>query len=235
MGRGSKQQQSKQEVLRVWEMLDANDSARRAYKRVLARPTLLELAKNLMCLLLWLETAMGVKGVLQQVSAMEMSGDPKLSLLTKEADGLYSYLVLDGHDDALPEPLVCDIPTIVSICGGCRLVDFRFFKFHKELVARGVAVIRDTVAALVFNDDLHAMLRRFEDDVDSSSVNAATPRPAPAPELMEFFVPVSRTPPEDSRTVFLAFSETKSKGGKPHGITAQDIIHHFERYVCVFN
>ncbi|XP_066344628.1 uncharacterized protein [Miscanthus floridulus] len=218
---GGSKQSSNKEILRVWEMLDANDRARRAYKRVLARPTMLEVAKNVICILLWLETTMGIK-VLQQVSVMEMSRDPKLSLLIKEADGLYSYL-LDGHD-ALPEPLVCNIPTIVSLCGGGRLVDFRFFKFHKDLVARGVAMIRETVGALVFNEDLHAMLRRFEDDVDSS---VATPKPAPAPELTELFVPVSTTPPEDSRTVFLAFSV--SKGGEPHGISSKDIIDHYER------
>jgi hypothetical protein len=64
---------------------------------------MLEVARNVICLLLWLETTMGIK-VLQEVSVMEMSRDPKLSLLIKEVDGLYSYL-LDGHD-ALPEPLV---------------------------------------------------------------------------------------------------------------------------------
>jgi hypothetical protein len=91
-------------------------------------------------------------------------------------------------------------------------------------------MIRDTVGALVFNEDLHAMLYRFEDDVDSS-VTTPKPKPAPAPELTELFVPMSTTPPEDSRTVFLAFSV--SEGGKPHGITSQDIVDHYKRYVLM--
>ncbi|EES11704.1 hypothetical protein BDA96_06G303600 [Sorghum bicolor] len=234
-GSSSSKPTNNNKVLRVWEMLDANDRARMAYKRLLARPTMLEVAKNVICLLLWMETTIGVK-VLQQVLEEMMSRDDdddpcnkqqkhyQLALLIKEADGLYSYL-LDEPDDALPEPLVCNIPTIVSLCGGGgRLLDFRFFKVHKQVVARGVAVIRDTVAALVFNEHLHAMLRDFEDDLHSSLMS----QPAPALELMERFVPMSTTPPEDSRMVFLAFSVSKKAGRRAHGISSQDIIHHFE-------
>lgn len=205
-------------VLRVWEVLDTNNTAHRAYKRILSRPTMLEVAKNVICLLLWLETIMGVK-ILEEVSRME-SKDTKLSLVVKEVDGLYSYL-LDGHD-SLPEALIQNIPTIVSLCGEGRLVDFKFFKFHKELISRGVTVIQDTVATIVFNEDLHAMLHRFEDDANSTMV----PKSMPAPELMEPFVPLSRTPSEDSRTAFLAFYNGS------HDISPQYIMDYFERYVA---
>ena len=82
-------------------------------------------------------------------------------LVVTEASALSSY----GHP--LSTPLE-GIPTIVALCDVGRLVDLRFFKFHKDLVARGVAVIRDNIGALVFDDHLHAMLRRFEEDANSS-------------------------------------------------------------------
>ena len=110
----------------------------------------------------------------------------------------------------------------MGLCGGGRLVDLRFFKFHRDLVARGVAVIRDNIGALVFDDHLHAMLRRFEEDANSSS----TPRPLPVPELMAPFVAASRTPPEDSRTAFVAFPECRC-----HRPCSQDVVNYFEKYV----
>ncbi|RLN40640.1 hypothetical protein C2845_PM01G21430 [Panicum miliaceum] len=201
-------------VVRVMEVLNARDTARQAYQLVLARPTELEVAKNVICLLLWLETIMGVE-VLDHVAAMAPA-DISLTLVVTEASALSSY-ILHGH--RLPAPLE-GIPTIVALCGGGRLVDFRFFKFHKDLVARGVAVIRDNVGALVFDDSLHAMLRRFEDDVRL----LLTPRPLPAPELMAPFVATTRTPPEDSRSAFVAFLECHG-----HRPSSQDIVNYFEQ------
>ena len=141
-------------------------------------------------------------------------------LVVMEASALSSY-ILHGHP--LPTPLE-GIPTIVALCGGGRLVDFRFFKFHKDLVARGVAVIRDNVGALVFDNNFHAMLHRFEEDANLFS----TPTPLPAPELMAPFVAASRTPPEDSRTAFVAFPECRC-----HRPCSQDVVNYFEKYVEV--
>ncbi|PUZ40115.1 hypothetical protein GQ55_9G399600 [Panicum hallii var. hallii] len=201
-------------AVRVLEVLHARDTARRAYQLVLARPTELEVARNVICLLLWLETIMGVQ-VLDNVAAMAPAAI-SLTLVVTEASALFSY-ILHGHQ--LPAPLQ-GIPTIVALCGGGRLVDFRFFKFHKDLVARGVAVIRDNVGALVFDDNLHAMLRRFEDDVNL----LLTPRPPPAPELMAPFEATTRTPPEDSRSALVAFPECHC-----HRPSSQDIVNYFEQ------
>jgi len=110
----------------------------------------------------------------------------------------------------------------VALCDVGRLVDLRFFKFHKDLVARGLAVIRDNLGALLFNDSLLAMLRQFEEDANLS----LTPRPLPAPELMAPFVATTRTPPEDSRTAFVAFPECHC-----HRPSSQDIVNYFEKYV----
>ncbi|PUZ40113.1 hypothetical protein GQ55_9G399200 [Panicum hallii var. hallii] len=201
-------------VIRVWDVLDAGETACRVYERVLARPTSLEVANNMICLLLWLETIAGVH-ILEDVPAMEGSGIT-LSQLVIEADALYNYL-LHGQE-ALPEPLV-GIPAIEALCNSGRLVDFRLFKFHRDLVARGVTVIRDTIAEVVFSDHLHMMLRRFEDEVHSSTSVTTS---VPAPELIAPFVAITRTPPEDSRTAFVAFWEG-------HPLSSQDIINYFEQ------
>ncbi|CAN6288784.1 unnamed protein product [Urochloa humidicola] len=208
-------------VVRVLEVLKARATARKAYELVLARPTELEVAKNAICLLLWLETIMGVE-VLDTLAAMA-PGDTYLTQVAAEASAVYSYVVLDGHPP--PAPPLEGIPAIVALCGGGRLVDFRFFRFHRDLVARGVAVIRDNVAALVFDDDLHAMLRRFEDvDANAGRSLTSTPRPVPAPELMAPFIAASRTPPEDSRAAFIALP-----GCHCHRPSSKEVVNYYEK------
>ena len=147
---------------------------------------------------------------------MEVGGIT-LSRLVMEADALHNYL-LHGQE-ALPEPLVGGIPAIKELCSSGRLVDFRFFKFHRDLVAHGLAVIRDTIAEVIFSDHLYTMLRQFEDEVHSL---APVMTSVPAPELTAPFVAIARTPPEDSRTAFVAFWEG-------HPLSTQDIIDYFER------
>ncbi|PUZ40114.1 hypothetical protein GQ55_9G399300 [Panicum hallii var. hallii] len=200
-------------MVRVWEVLDANETARSAYLRILSRPTRREVAQNAICLLLWLETTMGFD-ILRSVAAM-VPDDISLARIVFEANALCTY-VLHGYY-AMPPPFE-GFPAITALCGGGRLIDHRFFRFHKDLVARGVTMIRDTVAALVFNDILHAMLRRLEDDSNSLLI----PNPVPAPELMAPFIISTTTPPEDSQTVFVAFPEY-------HPLSSQDIKDYFER------
>jgi hypothetical protein len=114
----------------------------------------------------------------------------------------------------LPE-LLENIPTVVGVCGR-RMVDFRFFKFHRALVARGVDMIWNTVALHVVNDPLYTMLRQYENEEDSM-VN-----PRPAPELLEPFVVDTRTPPQDSPTAFLDFPDSPP-------LNAQQIFDYFEQ------
>ncbi|KAJ1296265.1 hypothetical protein BS78_01G286900 [Paspalum vaginatum] len=197
-------------VLQVWEVLDANKTARRAYERVLARPTMLEVTKNVICLLIWLERIKGANNILTEVSTV-VSSD-RLSQAVMEADAIYNFLL---HGQDMPSGSG-SIPTIVSLCGGGRLIDLRFFKFHKELIARGVSVIRDNIGALVFNDGLHAMMQRFGDDANPSVL---------APELTEPFTAVSRTPPEDSRVSFIAFSAESH----PCPLSPKDITNYYEQ------
>ncbi|KAK3157134.1 hypothetical protein QOZ80_2AG0116630 [Eleusine coracana subsp. coracana] len=197
----------------VWEVLEYFDVARKAYERVLARPTRqVEVAKNVTCLLVWLETIVGMK-VLQEVSTMA-SGSTMLSQLVAEVDAVHRYIV--HGQDPLPEHLE-GIPSIVALCGHGRLVDFRFFKFHRGLVARGLDVIRSNAAPLIFNDHLYAMLRRYKGEADTVA-NATMP-----PELMEPFTVYKRTTPEDSQTVFVSFPVCPP-------VNAQQIWDYFERF-----
>ncbi|CAN6288782.1 unnamed protein product [Urochloa humidicola] len=202
-------------AIRVWEVMDARDTARDAYLRILSRPTLRQVAQNAICLLLWLDTTMGFD-VLSDVASMA-PGDDTLTRVVYEANALFSY-VLHGHYDASPPPYDDEgFSTITALCGGGRLVDYWFFRFHRDLVARGVATIRDGVARLVFDENLYAMLRRYAEDCNSFLI----PDPVPAPELMAPFVVTTTTPPEDSRTVFVSFPES-------HPLTSQEILDYFE-------
>ncbi|OEL18944.1 hypothetical protein BAE44_0020037 [Dichanthelium oligosanthes] len=144
-------------------------------------------------------------------------GDISLTRVVTEVSAVYNYIL---HGDNPLSASLEGIPTIMALCGGGRLVDFRFFEFHKDLVARGVAVIRDNIGVLVFNDNLNAMMCQFEDDVSLSLI----PRSRPAPELMAPFVAVTRTPTEDSRMAFIALPECHC-----HRPSSQDIMNHFKR------
>ena len=87
-------------VVRVWEVLDANETARSAYLLILSRPTRQEVAQNAICLLLWLETAMGFD-ILCSVAAMAPD-DISLPRIVFEANALFTY-VLHGYYE-LPPP-----------------------------------------------------------------------------------------------------------------------------------
>lgn len=156
---------------------------------------------------------MGFDDVLHNVTTMAPE-DISLARIVYEANAMYTYVL---HGYAIP-PTFQGIRTVMDLCGeGQLLVDFGFFMFHKDLVARGVTMIRDNVGRLVFDDNLHAMLRRYEDDCNSFLI----PNPVPAPELMAPFVIATTPPPEDSRTVFVSVPE-----GNP--LTSQDILNYFE-------
>ncbi|KAG0550230.1 hypothetical protein BDA96_01G321800 [Sorghum bicolor] len=202
-------------VFLVGEVLEANRTARRAYLRVLFESTGRDVAKKVICLLLWLEMTMGFQ-VLGSVATMT-SGDMSLARVIVEACAVYNYVLHGSYEQ--PAPLV-DIPTIVALCGvrGGRLVDSRFFMFHKDIVARGVAFIRDTFAPLIFDDYLHGMLHRFNDVSNSFLV----PAPLPAPELMAPFIVFTSLPPEDYQTAFVAIPEHDP-------LSSQDIQEYFER------
>ncbi|OEL37250.1 hypothetical protein BAE44_0001730 [Dichanthelium oligosanthes] len=201
-------------MVRVLEVLLASEieTARNAYLRILSMPTRLEVAKNAICLLLWLETTLGFN-ILGEVGTMALDGI-SLTRVVFEANSMYTF-VLQGHY-AMP-PTFEGIPTIMALCGRGLLVDYRFFMFHKDLIARGVTMTRDTVAALVFNDNLHAMLLWYEED------HKFTPNPVPAPQLMAPFIVTTRTPPEDSRTALVCYQECC------HPLSSEELENYFER------
>ncbi|KAJ1296263.1 hypothetical protein BS78_01G286700 [Paspalum vaginatum] len=195
-------------AVQVLQFLQSNKSARRAYLLAVEHIGR-DVAQKVICVLLWLELTMGFN-VLGNVAAMGVS-DMSLTRVVMEANAVYNYVYTE-----LPPPLL-GIPTLMALCGGGRLVDAGFFRFHKDLVARGIAFIRDSLATLVFDDNLHAVLRQFEDEI-STSVN---PRPEPAPELAAPIVALTRTPPQDSRTSFIALPQYLP-------LTAPQIAEYFE-------
>lgn len=201
----------------VWEVLLKYEPARKVYERIYSRTIAQwerEIARNVTCLLLWLEMIAGIK-VLADVGEMPRNST-ELSRVIDEANAVHSY-VLQGTYRLPPE--LEHLPTITGLCNGGRLVDFRFFRFHKDLVSRGLAMIRDTIAPFIFNDRLYEKLRWFQDEVVVSPVD-----PRPPPELLEPVVIQRRTLPADSRTVFVSFPQGPS-------LSPQEIKDYFEQYV----
>lgn len=203
-------------VVRVWKVLHTFEPARKVYERVLSRATTWrerEIAKNVTCLLLWLEMILGAT-ILDNVATMARNS-VTLSRVVDEADAIHSY-VHEGFYWLPPE--LGHLPTIVALCCGGRLIDFRFFELQRDIVKRGLAMIRNTVATLIFDDRLYEMLRRFQDELELSAVN-----PRPAPELLEAVV-FQRTPAADSRTVFISFPQDPP-------LSSQEIKDYFERHL----
>ncbi|KAF8728103.1 hypothetical protein HU200_018682 [Digitaria exilis] len=202
---------------RVWDVLASCQTARSAYLRVLARPTVRMVAQNAILLLIWME-AIGFN-LIEKVASMAID-DSSLTNLVYEANALYNY-VLYGHYGTFPPPSFPAFQTITALCTAPRrgrLIDHRFFVFHKNIIARGVAMYRDNAAGLVFNDHLYAMLDQYETDSNSSWI----PNPVPAPALMAPYVAYTTTTPEDKRTCFVAFDERQP-------LTSQEILDYFQR------
>lgn len=203
-------------TVRVWDVLVAGEGTRNAYLRILSRPTLRTVAQNAMCLLMWLEGTMGFH--LSNKVASMAPNDSTLTHLVYEANALYNY-VLHGNY-GIPPPFPAGFQTITALCGDGRLIDHRFFIFHKDIVARGVTMFRANAGLLLFNDNLYAMMDQFETDSNSSWI----PNPVPAPELVAPFVSTARTAPEDKRTSFVTFPQCQP-------LSSREIVDYFQRYV----
>lgn len=199
-------------VVQVWEILTACVNARNVYLRILFRPTMRIVSHNAIFLLVWLETTMGFE-VLANMASMAPD-DTLLTHLVYEADALYTYVLL-GYYVSLPSP---GFQTIIAFCDEGRLIDEKFFIFHRDLIN----MIRDNLGMFLFNDNLYAMLRRFQEDSNSFLIRNLVLDP----ELMAPFVVTARTMPEDSRTTFVALPEC-------HPLSFEDIKDNFERYVYV--
>ncbi|KAL6848460.1 hypothetical protein ACP4OV_021754 [Aristida adscensionis] len=173
--------------VKVRDVLYQLRNARAAYERFREMGSHPEQARNAVALLVWLEQA-GVRAL----SHFPSLSAAAVGLVAAEADAILRCL---RADDAGAAELFPDIPLLSALCPDGADVDPRFFVFNQDLVVRGVADILDGVGALVFNDRLWLLLRRYQTGLVGL-----------LPELEAPYAWQPATVPEDYRSMFITFS-----------------------------
>jgi hypothetical protein len=127
---------------------------RAAYERLLSLGAGPQPARDAVALLMWLDRSVGADAVASVCAQVRAPAD---------AARLVSDALAVLHGVAWPRGLQAQ----ASVCGGCGGAVARRFL---DLVPRGadprrgVADVLEGVGALVFDDRLHALLRRYEED-----------------------------------------------------------------------
>ncbi|OEL18048.1 hypothetical protein BAE44_0020933 [Dichanthelium oligosanthes] len=138
--------------LTVRDMLYFYCDARNVYERFIAIGSHPEQARNAVALLLWLDPAHH-----QAIRHLPSLNSGAIGLIAAEANSILECLRLQSL------VLLPPIPFISALCqeGGIE-VDAAFLAFNQDLVVRGVTDILDGVGALIFDDHLYRLLRRYQ-------------------------------------------------------------------------
>ncbi|RLN09165.1 hypothetical protein C2845_PM11G11450 [Panicum miliaceum] len=187
--------------LTVRDVLYFYCDARNVYERFVAMGSHPEQARNAVALLLWLDPAHH-----QAIRHLPSLNPAAVGVVATEANSILDCLRQQSL--ALPP-----IPFISALCqeGGIGEVDAAFLAFNQDLVVRGVADILDGAGALIFDDHLYRLLRRYQTGL------VGRPRELEAPYTCR---PV--TVPEDCRSMFVTFSK-----GQP--IEREEIFDYFRQ------
>ncbi|KAK8461220.1 hypothetical protein SEVIR_1G000900v4 [Setaria viridis] len=186
----------------VRNMLYFYCDARNVYERFVAIGSHPEQARNAVALLLWLDPADH-----QAIRHLLSLNPAAIGIVAGEANIILDCL-RQQQTQMLPP-----IPFISALCqeGGIGEIDAAFLAFNQDLVVRGVADILDGAGALIFDDRLYRLLRRYQTGLVG--------------RLPELEVPYTWRPvtvPEDCRSMFVTFSK-----GQP--IERQEIFDYFRQ------
>jgi hypothetical protein len=171
--------------VKVREVLFTYLNARKAYEILISMGINQERARNAVALLLWLEQVTDVQAM-QCVQHLNFNG---LDCLAAEASYILDYL--RSQANGLPFPAIPFIPSLFP--NGS--INPAFFLVRQDLAVRGVADILDGVGPLVFDDRLYRLYNRYN--------TGLFPR---FPELEAPYTFGQVTVPEDSRSMFITFS-----------------------------
>ncbi|PAN03568.1 hypothetical protein PAHAL_1G000800 [Panicum hallii] len=187
--------------LTVRDVLYFYCDARNVYERFVAIGSHPEQARNAVALLLWLDPAHH-----QAIRHLPSLNPAAVGIVAAEANSILDCL----RQQSLVLP---PIPFISALCqeGGIGEVDAAFLAFNQDLVVRGVADILDGAGALIFDDHLYRLLRRYQTGL------VGRLRKLEAPYTCR---PV--TVPEDCRSMFVTFSK-----GEP--IEREEIFDYFRQ------
>ncbi|XP_073351819.1 uncharacterized protein [Aegilops tauschii subsp. strangulata] len=172
-------------AMTVRDVLYMYSIARQAYDRFISVCGSPEKAQNAVALLVWLD-----QGTISAIHHVPAMAPDAVAIVAEEANVV--LLCLRHQEPALPP-----IPLISALCmqGGVH-IEPGFFAFHQDLVVHGVAHFLDGAGKFVFDDRLHALLRRSETGL---IVNP--------PELMAPYTSQPVVVPEDCRSMFITFSK----------------------------
>lgn len=199
----------------VWDVLTKNITARFLYERLLYWGICREQAQNVVVLLLWFQIAIGIPNDIIDNTAI-MRDDNRLGKIVMEADALMRYLY-DGNRLTVS---IVGIPTIANMCmSQPGLIDYRFFRFHRELLLRGINSVRNGIAAVIFDETYQVLRSQYWAGLLGNDI---------PPELKALHLKIVTAELEDFRSVFITFSQ-----GCP--ITEEAIYEFFTKYVLRSN
>lgn len=186
--------------LTVRDMLYFYFDARNVYERFVAIGRHPEQARNAVALLLWLDPAQH-----QAIHHLPSLSPAAVGIVAAEANSILDCL---RHESLVLPP----IPFVSALCqeGGIE-VDAAFLAFNQDLVVRGVADILDTAGALIFDDHLYRLLRRYQTGLVGR-----------LPELEAPYMCRPVTVADDCRSMFVTFSK-----GQP--IEREEIFNYFRQ------
>ena len=172
-------------AMTVREVLYMYSVAWQAHERFLSVCGSPEKAQNAVALLVWLD-----QGTISAIHHVPAMAPDAVAVVAEEANAVFKCL---RHQ----LPVLPPIPLISALCmqGGVR-IEPAFFTIHQDLIVHGVAHFLDGAGKFVFDDRLHALLRRSETGL---IVNP--------PELMAPYTSQPVAVPEDCRSMFITFSK----------------------------
>lgn len=200
----------------VRDMLYFYCDARSVYERFIGMGSHPEQARNAVALLLWLDHQhqAAMMPCIRHLPTLDATA---VSMVASEANRILDCLRLQLQQQSHPVVLP-PIPFISALCGQCHdaggigAIDTAFLVFNQDLVVRGVADILDGVGALIFDDRLYRLLRRYQTGLVG--------------RLSELEAPYNCRPvavPEDCRSMFVTFSK-----GQP-AVDREEIFNYFRK------
>ena len=206
-------------ALTVRDMLYFYSDARSVYERFIGMGSHPEQARNAVALLLWLDhQAFHQATPIRHLPTLDAMA---VSMVASEANRILDCLrglqpPQSHHHHHPVGGVLPPIPFISALCqcddGGSGVDTAAFLAFNQDLVVRGVADILDGVGALIFDDRLYRLLRRYQTGLVG--------------RLSELEAPYTCSPvtvPEDCRSMFVTFSK-----GQP-AVDREEIFDYFRK------
>lgn len=195
----------------IFNLFHFHKPDRRVYDQLLAHGTDSGVARNVVALLIWLDTI----------------GLDVLSYLDDHASNSYAFLrlvaevesVLDClRRDVPPRDSALAIPVLASLSN--QPIDLGFFYFNRRDAAKRIAEVLAGAGSVFFDDALYASFLRYEAAAADAWRRKAAQLPLPEELARIYEFGATGTTSEDQRSLFLTFSK-----GFP--LTKEEIVAYF--------